>query len=151
MSNAQNVTAANIDINGTWRLLSVEEYIDGKLHNPHFQGRNPNGFIHYLPGNRVAVLIANDGRKQMSGDRYNSPLEERAESSSTFTGYGGPYTREGNKLTHHLEISSYENDVGQDYVRFIELDGEDMYLVSAPMAHQGHERVLKLKWRRVNY
>lgn len=143
------VTPETIQIEGTWRLVSVEDWHDGQLVNPFFQGKNPNGLIHYLPGNRMAAVIANDNRKQMSSDRYNSPLEERAESSATFTAYAGPYTRNGGTLTHHLEVSSYENDVGADYVRHIHLDGEHMVLVSAPMQHNGHERVLKLKWRRV--
>lgn len=144
-----DVTAENFRIDGTWRLLAVENWVDGRLENPYHQGRNPNGLIHYMPDNRMAALIANGGRNRMSADRYTAPLEECAEASRTFTAYAGPYARAGSKLTHHLEVSSYENDVGADYVRYIEPDGEDMWLVSAPMPSNGRQRVVKLKWRRV--
>ncbi len=146
---AASASAETIDIEGTWRLLAVEAWVDGKLADPYFNGRNPNGLIHYMPGQRMSVLIANDGRRKLSGDRYHSPLEELAEAGATFTGYAGPYTREGDKLVHHLEVSSFENDVGADYVRYIEVDGEDIWLVSPKVMNQGKERWVRLKWTRV--
>jgi hypothetical protein len=143
------VTAANVHIEGTWRLLAVETWRDGRLHNPYHNGRNPKGLIHYMPEQRMSVLIANDGRRKMSGDRYHSPLEELAESAATFTAYAGPYSRDGAKLIHHLEVSSYENDAGTDYVRYIEVDGDHIWLVSPPVMRDGHEHVVRLKWERV--
>ncbi|MGE0387297.1 MAG: lipocalin-like domain-containing protein [Gammaproteobacteria bacterium] len=144
-----HMTAGNIDLHGSWRLLSVVEYTDGRVTNPYFQGRNPVGFIHYLHDGRVAVLIANDGRRLMSADRYTSPVQECAESSRTFTGYGGRFTRTGNQVVHHLDVSSYENDVGTDYVRTIEVDGGRLILGTLPMQLNGRTRVLKLTWERV--
>ncbi|MFW3895153.1 lipocalin-like domain-containing protein [Pseudomonas bharatica] len=143
------ITASTFDIEGTWRLLAVEAWVDGQLADPHLNGVQPNGLIHYLSGQRMAVLIAHDGRALLSGDRYRSPQAELAQAAATFTAYAGCYTREGAKLVHHLQVSSFENDVGSDYVRYIELEGDCMWLVSPKAVVQGKERWVRLKWTRV--
>jgi hypothetical protein len=144
------ITAENLSIEGTWRLLACENWVNGKLDNPFHQGKNPNGLIHYLPGQRMSAIIAMGDRPKMGADRGTTSIDERAKAWSTFNAYAGPYSREGHRLTHHLEVCSYENHVGADYVRFIELDGQDMWLVSAPeKLPGGEERYVKLKWRRV--
>ena len=58
-------TAETIDILGTWQLVTIEEWLDGDCINPFVYGREPNGFIHYLPGNRMAAVIARGGRERL--------------------------------------------------------------------------------------
>lgn len=143
-------TAAEIiDILGTWRLLAIEEWSEGKCINPFLYGERPNGFIHYLPGNRVAAVIAMDNRKRMTTDYRLASDKALAESARTFSAYAGSYTREGSKLTHHIEVNSYENDVGSDYERHISLEEGKLVLTSPSYGKENSTCLTKAIWRRV--
>jgi hypothetical protein len=39
-----------------------------------------------------------------------------SDAARSFDAYGGTFSLGGNIVTHHLDISSYENDRGADYV-----------------------------------
>jgi hypothetical protein len=147
MSNA--VTPESLDIMGTWRLLSVEDIVDGKVADPYYNGKKPNGYIHYLPGNRMAAVIAYGERTKMSKGRTDSPADEVIKSSVTFNAYAGSFTRNGATLIHHVQVNSYENDVGTDYVRYITLDGNNMVLSSPDVPVNGHMRHVRLTWEKI--
>ncbi len=83
----------------------------------------PTGFIHYLPGGRMAAVISYDGRKPMKGDRLKADDAEKAQAYASFLAYAGTFRVEGDKVIHHVETSAYQNDVGSEQTRFFRRDG----------------------------
>ena len=139
----------DIDILGTWRLVALEEWYGEKLIDPFLMGRNPNGLLHYLPGNRVAVLIARGDRKKMATGYREAAVEALAEAARSFTAYAGSYSREGHKITHHIEINSYENDVGADYIRYFSLEDGLLVLTSPSYGKENTGSFTRVIWRRI--
>jgi Lipocalin-like domain len=117
---------------GTWRLTRTYTTLDGKFARADPLGVGAHGFVHYMPDNRMAVLIAAASRKPVAGSRYNAPEAELAEAARTFTAYGGTYTCGIGRVVHHLEISNYENDNRSDYVREAVFDEAGLLTLTTP-------------------
>ena len=136
------------DLLGCWKLVDAFEERDGVvLPNPYL-GRNATGYLHYLAGGRVAVTVALAGRQPMSGsDRRKAPAAELAQSALTFDAYAGTFSLLGaDRIAHHIEISTYQNQVGTDLVRRVVL--EDGLLSLFPeLPPDEHPRWLV--WRRI--
>jgi len=137
------------DILGTWRLVAMEEWLEEQCTQPYLYGRQPNGLIHYLPGNRVAAVIAMGGRPKMSTGYREAPDSILAEAARTFSAYAGKYTRDGAIVTHHIEINSYENDVGENYVRKISLQRDNLVLTSPSYGNEDSGYFIRAIWERV--
>jgi Lipocalin-like domain len=134
---------------GTWRLVRAYSTLDGKPHRQDPLGRGAVGFAHYMPDGRVAILIANDGRQHLSGDRYGSPEAELAEAARSFTGYCGTYTCGVDQVTHHLDVSSYENDNHTYYVRGASFDPDGLLTLETPQSPTSDGmRTMCLVWER---
>lgn len=134
------------DFHGTWKLRSVSAWIDGKEVNPAAYGEKPVGFIHYLPGNRMAAVISYDGREKMEGDRLKATDAEKAKAYASFLAYTGTFRIEGDKVIHSVDSSAYQNDVGSEQVRFFRKEGDTLYLESVPLMRDGKPQVYKLIW-----
>jgi len=113
---------------GSWRLIRTYETIDGVESSRIPLGQGAYGIIHYLPDNRMYVMMANGGRAKMSSGRYNSETEETADSAKSFTAYAGLYTVKEDVIVHHLDICLYENHNGTDYIRIPVLKGNRLTL-----------------------
>jgi len=86
----------------------------------------------------MTAMISYGGRKPLSvADRISAPLEERAEAFTTFFSYGGRYSMVGDKVIHHVEISSVQNWVNTDLVRLIKFDGAQITLRTPPTSVGG--------------
>lgn len=96
----------------------------------------------------MAVIICHSDRKPLSGDRISAPSEERAEAYTTFSAYSGRYTLVGDKVTHHVEISSVENWVKTDLIRLIKFEGERVRSITPPLSLGGIVRTTELTWER---
>ncbi len=141
--------AGQADFYGTWKLRSVSAWVDGREVNPAAYGPHPTGFIHYLPGGRMAAVISYDGRKPMKGDRLKADDAEKAQAYASFLAYAGTFRVEGDKVIHHVETSAYQNDVGSEQTRFFRRDGDTLYLESIPLMRDGKPQVYKLVWDRL--
>jgi len=96
------------------------------------------------------VIISDDGRKPLSvADKLTAPVEERAQAFSTFLAYGGTYTVAGEKVIHHVEVSSLQNWVGTDPVRFVNLQGDRLVLKSPPLPRGGALQSFEVVWERL--
>lgn len=136
---------------GCWRLeRAVEERGGVARPNPTY-GAAPTGYLHYLAGGRVAVTIPLGERRRMSGnDRRAAPAEELAESARTFDAYAGRFTLiGGTRIVHHIEVASYQNHVGTDLERGIELEGDLLRLRVPEFDDNGMIVRRWLEWRRV--
>jgi Lipocalin-like domain len=133
---------------GTWQLVSASSTTSkGDPCEPPY-GLNPAGFLTYTGDGRVTALISYGGRKLLSGGGTLG-LEEQAEAFKTFLAYAGRYTLGGDKVTHHIEVSSIQNYVGRDLVRSVRFQDDRIILVTPPTLVNGKVQTVELIWQRV--
>jgi len=135
---------------GTWQLVSSKETTEnGKIRDT--WGRNPSGWLTYTAEGRMMAIVANGDRKLLSvADSAGAPVPERAEAFATFGAYAGSYTREGNTVVHHVEISSMPNYVHTDLTRtIVSLQGGKLVLRTTPYLRGGVNATSDLVWERL--
>jgi len=131
---------------GTWTLISASSTTRSGKRNEAPYGPSPTGLLTYTDG-RVTALISYDGRKSLSVGGGN--LEEQAKAFKTFLAYAGRYIFNGEKVTHHVEISSIQNYVGKDLVRTVKFRGDQIILVTPPTRINGEIQTVELIWQRL--
>jgi len=92
-------------------------------------------------------MISYGGRKPLSPG--GGKPEEQADAFKTFLAYAGRYKFDGEKVTHHVEVSSIQNYVGKDLVRTVKFRDDQITLVTPPTRINGEIRTLELIWQRV--
>jgi Lipocalin-like domain len=122
---------------------------DGHQNNAPF-GLKPKGILIYTREGTMSAVISHDGRKPLSvADRISAPLEERAEAFTTFFAYAGRYTDSGEKVIHHVEVSSVQNWVNTDLIRLVRKEGARIILTTPPTSAGGTKQRFELVWERV--
>ena len=134
---------------GTWKLVSTgATTAEGKsVASP--MGEHPTGFLTYTTDGRMSLLITHDGRPRLSGDRLDSPIEERANAFSTMVSYAGSYRIEGNRLIHHVEAASSQNWVGTDLPRTVTFSGNRVKLEAPMQERHGVVQKFEQVWERI--
>jgi|SRR5208282_510193 lipocalin-like protein len=132
---------------GTWKLVSASTTTAKGERNETPYGPTPVGFLTYAADGRVTALISNGGRKSLSAG--GGSLEEQAEAFKTFLAYAGRYTLNGDKVTHHVEISSIQNYVNKDLVRVVKFEGDRITLRTPPTKMDGKIQTIELIWQRL--
>jgi hypothetical protein len=95
-------------------------------------------------------MISYGGRKRLSSsDSLSAPAEEQAEAFRTFVAYAGRYTLNGDKIIHHVEISSIQDWADTDLIRSIKFEGERIVLVTPPARDGGKVQTFELIWQRL--
>ena len=141
---------ANDKLVGTWKLVSALSTTPAGEPSKAPYGPSPVGFLSYSEDGRVSVLISYGGRKPLSvGGAALALQEEQAEAFKTFLAYAGRYTVNGDKVTHHIEISSIQNYVGKDLVRDIKFQSDQIALVTPPTPVNGKMQIVELIWQRL--
>ena len=138
---------ANDELVGTWKLVSASSTTAAGEGTESPYGINPAGFLTYTADGKVTALISYDGRKPLPFG--GGTLAEQAEAFKTFFAYAGQYVRNGDKVTHHIEISSIQNYVGKDLVRSIKFEGDQITLVTPPTLVNGKTQTVALVWQRL--
>lgn len=131
---------------GTWKLMSASSTTSKGERNETPYGADPVGFLTYTEEGRVTSLISYGGRKPLS---IGATPQEQAEAFSTFLAYTGRYTRSGDKVTHHIEVSSIQNYVNKDLIRSIKFQGDQIVLITPPTLVNGKIQTIKLIWQRL--
>jgi Lipocalin-like domain len=99
----------------------------------------------------MSSVISYGGRKPLAFGRTGAALvEEQAEAFKTFLAYAGRYTLRDDQVTHHVEVSSIQNYANRDMVRTIRFAGDEITLVTPPMAVNGEIQTVALTWRRLS-
>ena len=128
---------ANDKLVGTWKLVSASSTTSTGERKEAPYGPSPVGFLTYTADGRVTALIT------------LASLEEQAEAFKTFLAYAGRYTLNGDKVTHHIEISSIQNYVDKDLVRSVNFQGDQIILVTPPTPVHGKIQTVELIWQRL--
>lgn len=134
---------------GSWKLVSARTQIHGETVNETPFGQAPNGVIHYMDDGRMAVIIAYGGRPQLSNDRRNLSDTERLQAANTFMAYAGTFDVGPDRVIHHVDLNSYPNDEGVDYVRLARIEGDRLVLGTEPGDLPDSE-TLEITWRRMS-
>jgi hypothetical protein len=146
------VAQSKTDLVGTWKLVSASYTTDkGKvIHNVY--GLNPTGFLTYTADGRMMAIITDGGRKPLSvNDRVSAPASGRAEAFATSVAYAGRYTLDGDKVIHHVEVSTMQNVVNTDFVRtIVKLEGKKITLRTPLFSRAGLKVTQELVWERMN-
>jgi Lipocalin-like domain len=144
------IEETNHKLLGTWKLVSASSKTSkGEQIEPPY-GARPVGFLSYTADGRVTSLISFSGRKLLSvGGETLAVQEEQAEAFKTFFAYAGRYTLSGDKVTHHVEISSIQNYVDKDLVRNIKFQDDRIILLTPPTLVNGKIQIIELLWQRM--
>jgi len=115
---------------GTWKLVSVvnEDVSTGKKTD--FFGPNPDGYINYGQDGRMIVINTRGGRKKPAG--ASPTAEEATDLFRSVLAYAGTYTIDGNRVTHHVDISWNEAWTGTHQTRIARFEGDRVHLSTEP-------------------
>lgn len=140
----------NNSIVGTWKLVSASTSTANGGQNDAPFGHSPTGFLTYTAEGRMMGIVSYGGRPNLSvSDPAVIPAEEQVEAFKTFIAYAGRYTLTGDKIIHHVEVSSIQNWVKTDLIRNIRFEGERMVLTAPPTPLRGQMQTFELIWQRL--
>jgi lipocalin-like protein len=106
---------------GSWKLISIE--------GPNGISTNSVGMVMYDGVGHMSVHIVRGDRPAFPTGRRATD-QEKAEAFSSYTAYFGTYTFEPENgiVIHHLEGSLSPGQIGQDNIRYFELQGNRLTL-----------------------
>lgn len=130
---------------GVWKLISFAFESIESAERRNVYGEKPAGYLVITP-ERFTAVITGDGRKPPQTD------DERLSNFRSMTAYTGLYRIEGNQLTTTIDAAWNESWKGTDQVRFFRLQGDRLFIESAPAASVNYPELGKvraiLEWQR---
>jgi hypothetical protein len=139
-----NHMATASDFVGTWKLLDYSFlYDDGRVEKP--WGENVVGYLLYSAEGYMSGNLSPSGRRhnvEKAGDRKSSRKRD-------YIAYAGPYTVEGDTVTHHVEVSLFPNWLGTAQLRYHKLEGDTLVLRTPPVLSDDGMVAVQLTWQRV--
>ena len=134
---------------GTWELTSVRAISgDGSVDDAPY-GDAPHGYITYTADGYMTVLFSFSDRPNIDGTWRSASESDRAKAFATVLGYAGTYSVEGQKMTHHITVSTDPNRVGTSVSRIFELGSDTVTLTTPAIALEETAKRYSLKWKRV--
>ena len=134
---------------GTWKLNSVvrELLSTGEKHS--LLGEHPSGYTGYSPDGRMYAIITAD--KRLTPHDVAPTDEERVKLHRTIVAYAGTYSVEGEKVTHHVDISWNQAWNGTDLIRFYKLEGNTLTIKTGPLKSpiDGRQGQVVVVWEKV--
>jgi hypothetical protein len=129
-SNVMTKAQTADSIVGTWRLVSfIEEETESKAAHKTF-GDSPLGLLTYTPDGHMMVFFADPSRKPTAALKPTDA--EASQLYQTMIAYAGRYTFDGEKITHHIDISWNQAWNGTDQWRYVEAKNNRLTLTTAP-------------------
>jgi Lipocalin-like domain len=133
---------------GSWMLISIEgpnQTSNGKSF----------GMLTYDSAGHMSVHIVRGDRPAFPNGRTKATDKEKAVAFDTYTAYYGTYTfdPENRIVIHHLEGSLSPGQIGQDNIRYFELQGNRLTLSVANDGKGGRlarkDTATHLTWERI--
>lgn len=131
---------------GSWSLRSFElRFPDGKVAYPF--GEEVRGYLFYNADGFMSAAFEN-------ARRCTSQSQDLAEAGAAvnydqFMAYTGPYEVEGDRIIHHVEVSSLDVWTGSVQERWFKLDGDCLTLLTTPLSVGSDAPTGYLVWDRV--
>jgi hypothetical protein len=89
---------------GTYRMISYQRTVVATGETTEPMGKAPQGHVIYGREGRFVMFYVADGRPTPSGLATMTD-QERADLFKTMVAYSGTYDFDGQKVTHHVDIS----------------------------------------------
>lgn len=93
-------------------------------------GKHPTGYLSYSSDCRMSAIIVRDGRKAPSAVVPTD--SEKIDLYSGVIAYAGTYDINGDKVSHHIDVSWNQVWTGTTQVRQFRVDGESLYIRTMP-------------------
>jgi hypothetical protein len=133
---------------GTWRLVSVLREDSRTGAQEDFFGPHPIGYITYSADHRMMVVIVRSGRQKPAG--ASATAAEADALFKSLVSYAGTYSIDGDRITHHVEVSWNESWTGTQQTRLFRRDGGRLTLDTPPSPDpvDGTMSVRRMVWER---
>jgi len=141
---------SSVPLAGTWRLVSIIAIRPNGDRVPSRFGQNPTGYIIYDRTGHMAVqIMANPWPVFVTPDKP-TPMELESV-FNRYVAYAGTYDFDTaqHAVTHHVQMSVDPDDVGKDFRRTVEIDGDRVTLTVPRYPLNGEQVVLRLQWQQV--
>jgi hypothetical protein len=135
---------------GVWELQSWETVVDNRVVG-YPLGERVSGFLVYHPTGFMSVNISAPNRVRLPGDDpFEGDPKLLALDAKGYLAYCGPFSIVSeDELFHHLKLCSFENWVGTDQHRIVQLNEDTLTLSTAPRLLLGKQGIGRLTWKRV--
>ena len=135
---------------GMWKLQSftTEDLATGQKTD--LFGRHPSGYLSYGPDGRMYAIVVKEGR---TAPTDLVPTDsERIDLYNGLCSYAGTYSIEGDRVSHHIDVSWNQSWTGTTQVRQFRIDGKYLYLKTLPDKNPvtGKESTSELVWVKVD-
>ena len=112
------------DVHGLWKLVSynVEVQATGEIFPP--MGKEPKGYVLFMPEGRVFFMFTGEGRKPAKTDK------ESAELLSSLIAYTGAYRIEDDKWITKVEVAWNPAWVGTEQTRPFKMEGNRLQTIT---------------------
>ena len=118
---------------GTWKLSSfLLEDVATKERKPVY-GEHPKGFLVLTPDRRLISVVTGEGRTAPRTDA------DQAAAFRSMLAYAGRYRIEGDKFITEVDVAWDEAWIGAEQVRFYRLEGDKLYIETAPQLSIGFD------------
>jgi hypothetical protein len=115
---------------GSWRLKTFVREVMGTGERYDQLGAHPDGYINYAADGRMFAFFVAEGQPRPAGDVPSDA--ERIQLHKSMLAYGGTYSVEPGKVTHHVDIAWNGARLGSDQVRYFTIAGDTLTLKTAP-------------------
>ncbi|HLH35012.1 MAG TPA: lipocalin-like domain-containing protein [Alloacidobacterium sp.] len=127
------------DFIGTWKLLDYSFlHEDGTVEKP--WGNHVVGYLLYSTEGYMSGNLSPAGRRHKT---------ESAGRKRDYIAYAGPYTVEGDTVTHHVEVSLFPNWLGTAQLRYHKREGNRLILRTPPIPSGDGVVAVQLTWEKV--
>ena len=123
--------AAESDLYGTWKMVSLNRKISDTGEKTQPRGKAPNGYISFGPDGRLMGVILGDKRPKPESVAKMTD-QQRIELFNTMNAYTATYKLEGNKLTYRYNTAHDELIPERVEVRQIKIEGRKLTMVNEP-------------------
>lgn len=111
-------------VQGVWKLVAYEIEIQATGQKEPAMGKNPTGYVIFIPEGRVWFILTGEGRKAAK------TIEERAELLGSLVAYTGTYRVEGDKWITRVEVAWNPEWVGTEQTRSFKVDGDRLQVLT---------------------
>ncbi len=137
------------DIEGIWRLVHFQERRDDGTWE-HAIDPDARGYISYWPNGWMQVLIGVGTRPRLRGEWSQVPAGQKAECLDKLVAYSGRWTREADRVLHHVDICWIPNWQGRELVRIVSFPQPGrLLLATVPDAGPRARPAQRVLWERV--
>jgi Lipocalin-like domain len=142
-TSAHHTTAS--DFIGTWKLVDYSFlHEDGTVEKP--WGDHVVGYLLYSAEGYMSGNLSPAGRRH----NIETTDSQKSRRKRDYIAYAGPYTVEGDTVTHHVEVSLFPNWLGTAQLRYHKREGNTLTLRTPPIPSGDDVVAVQLTWEKVS-